>query len=910
MKSPPSPILGTLLSLALFPAPFPQAQQLENPVAQCADCVMAKHRGTYYMTGTSAAGKMLASQNLTDWAEPVPFFQTRLRWTHKEHTLDMHAPSLKYHNGRFYFYWNGIACATAEKPLGPYADLDPNKRFDGEIDPFLFIDEDGKFYFYSVKFDRGNIIYGQEMESPLKLKGSAVRLLEARSESWEMRDGNILEGPEVVRHRNTCYMLYAANHTRTSRGQYLVGCAAADSPLGFNEASKYPYPVMEQSDERIADSAKTIFAWGAEWRYATHPPEDNWMLPDFQGSEPWPRGRGGFGSPIVEHARYHNVRTEWTTGDIWMRLEFELAQPPSPNLQLKLRHQGDTQIYLNGKPVYSNPDPAGPCLVTLAQEDIATLHAGKNTIAVHCRAPQEERFIDVGLIDPGNRPEDDLVWNTGQPNLVRGPNGFEWFVSYFAIWNRSRHSQGINRTFFFGNELYIDGPTGSRPPQYQPLPYPASFSGNMDHHGELPPEKWNILGGEWRVADGQAEAASRHGTAIALVRAEPATDYLFQAWAKPLRGGKGSCGIVAWHVDGKNSVLLLLDGRQEKLVCTQYLNGKRKNKTYPLPKDFDFSAYHKIRFEKNSGLAEVWVDDTRLTRAAPLVLPAGIPGTPGLFASQTPAAFDAVAYTIGWDEYGERIQGWNMLDGSAQNSIQGKPAGLVLDARKNRVACSKGDRLECYEFSAQLSFLDSRGVRRKAGIYPVYIDPENYLCVEIEPANHRLAVSGKRDGKKIQPMEKDLAGWRRLYLKTSTNLHLKRPGTVSAIKLEFENHAAGNAEILYRNKTGRWLPVENPVREGNVFRFVPVETDRIRIKPTDNPVARAQAWVAGEPSLNIRTVKLRSKVLVMVDGKQVLEIPGEWPKSKTGLCAENGAVAFNGIVRFQIPEALQPASVK
>ena len=894
-----TPFVALLLCLAVSIA-APETPLL-NPVARCADCVMLKHRGTYYMTGTGAEGEMLVSKNLADWEEPIPFFQTQLEWTDEQHTIDLHAPGLKYYNGTFYFYWNGIACATAEKLFGPYADLSLTQRFDGEIDPFLFIDEDGSFYFYTVKFDHGNIIYGQEMKSPLKLKNEAVRLLEPRLESWETRDGHILEGPEVIRYRNTYFMLYAANHTRTSRGQYLIGCASSDSPLGFNEESKYPYPVMEQSDERIADSATSIIARGAEWSFTTHPPADHWMEPDFEVATYWPKGNSGFGWPLIKSARNHTVKTPWKEPEIWLRKPFELPAPIPPNLQLQIRQLGSTEIYLNGKSVYSTHGQSGPRLVTLTPEDLEALRVGTNLIAVYSRERKDERYIDVGLIDPGAQPEDDLIWNTGQPNLVRGPNGFEWFVTYFAMWNRGPHSQGINRTFFFNRELHIDGPTGSRPPQYQPRPYPATFSDTMDYSGEFPPQQWNILSGDWIVANGQAEGTPLNRAAISLIRAEPKTHYLFQAWLKPFDSKTGDAGIVAWYADPRNNLLIHLDSRRKKLVCTQYTAGKKSIQTYPLGEGFNYAAYHKIRFEKNADLAEIWVDDTRLTLEAPLKLPHTTPGIPGLFAQQTRAAFDAVAYTIGWDEHSERIRGWKQVVGSQKNMILGKPEGLVLNAQKNRVVCTKGDGAEHYEFSVQLSFMESKNPRRKVGVFPVYIDPQNYLFVELKPKTHRMIVSGKRKGEKIEPIEKDLAGWERLYLKTQTELHLKRPGRVSSIKLRFNQKLSKDFALQYHTKIGGWKNVGNGMQKGETLKFTPVETDAFRVASSIDSIVRAHAWIESEPSINLRIVKLRDKVLIMINGKQELEIPGEWPTSQVGLSAENGTATFNGITCFEIP---------
>jgi hypothetical protein len=45
-----------------------------------------------------------------------------------------------------------------------------------------------------------------------------------------------------------------------------------------------------------------------------------------------------------------------------------------------------------------------------------------------------------------------------------------------------------------------------------------------------------------------------------------------------------------------------------------------------------------------------------------------------------------------------------------------------------------------------------------------------------------------------------------------------------------------------------------------------------------------------------------SKILIFIDGKEKLEIPGTWTKSKVGITAENCKTEFNGITCFRIEE--------
>jgi len=142
-----------------------------------------------------------------------------------------------------------------------------------------------------------------------------------------------------------------------------------------------------------------------------------------------------------------------------------------------------------------------------------------------------------------------------------------------------------------------------------------------------------------------------------------------------------------------------------------------------------------------------------------------------------------------------------------------------------------------------------------------------------------------------------------------SDMHLKRAGLISGVKLRFENHAPFskplNYKIQYRDKKGNWKFVKKAKQEENILKFNPVETDWLRVKLMVKPgthcqVARAYAYVESEASFNIRSVKLKDKVLVMINGKQKLEIPGRWPKSQVGVSADNCLATFNGITLFRV----------
>jgi len=132
------------------------------------------------------------------------------------------------------------------------------------------------------------------------------------------------------------------------------------------------------------------------WHYTTTAPPDGWSDPAFNDGT-WQSGVGGFGARDTRFARVGN---DWTSPDIWMRSNADLppAAPESP--YLRVFHDDDAQVYLNGVLAADLPGAnAGFSFVPLTGAARAALKPGKNVIAVHAHQVRGGQFIDVGLAD-------------------------------------------------------------------------------------------------------------------------------------------------------------------------------------------------------------------------------------------------------------------------------------------------------------------------------------------------------------------------------------------------------------------------------------------------------------------------------------------------------------------------------
>lgn len=134
-----------------------------------------------------------------------------------------------------------------------------------------------------------------------------------------------------------------------------------------------------------------------KWRYTIEQPPETWFQPDFDASH-WAEGIGGFGSEGTPGS-YPN--TAWKTSDIWLRRDFTLGPEDLSGLKLRVYHDEDVVIYLNGVLAlhlkgyitdYEEYD--------IAPEAAAALRPGNNTIAVHCHQTTGGQGVDVGILVP------------------------------------------------------------------------------------------------------------------------------------------------------------------------------------------------------------------------------------------------------------------------------------------------------------------------------------------------------------------------------------------------------------------------------------------------------------------------------------------------------------------------------
>lgn len=157
---------------------------------------------------------------------------------------------------------------------------------------------------------------------------------------------------------------------------------------------------LYQSPPRVERIVPTSREEGRVWRFTQNRPGAGWASPAYDDSE-WAEGRGGFGTEGTPGAV---VRTEWKSGEIWLRRTIELDRKPSGKVYLSVHHDEDAEVWINGKLVRALKGyTTSYVIVPISTSGDDALREGKNTIAVHCRQTTGGQYIDVGLVQVSER---------------------------------------------------------------------------------------------------------------------------------------------------------------------------------------------------------------------------------------------------------------------------------------------------------------------------------------------------------------------------------------------------------------------------------------------------------------------------------------------------------------------------
>jgi len=166
---------------------------------------------------------------------------------------------------------------------------------------------------------------------------------------------------------------------------------ADHSLLGMINVDGKIYRFLGKEETRY----KTILAAADEntynVTYTESQPDANWTSQNYKTTN-WKSGQAPFGDDEK------NVKTLWKSDNIWIRRNFTVKNAASINdLLLKLNHDDNIEVFLNGKKVYETTGWTNSFKYLPVNKSM--LKAGENTIAIHLANTAGGRYLDFGLVD-------------------------------------------------------------------------------------------------------------------------------------------------------------------------------------------------------------------------------------------------------------------------------------------------------------------------------------------------------------------------------------------------------------------------------------------------------------------------------------------------------------------------------
>ncbi len=187
----------------------------------------------------------------------------------------------------------------------------------------------------------------------------------------------------------------------TGADQSLTGFIKVDDKVyRFLGKESKAYNVLLPAAE---DKAYTV-------KYTEKAPASGWQQVSFRENG-WKSGQAPFGDEDK------TVKTQWRSNDLWVRREFTLLNNNEDDLYLKLSHDDNIEVYLNGTEIYTTTGWVHKYIYIPVKNASSILQKGKNVLAVHIKNTAGGRHLDFGLVKEAKTSTSAAIVDAVQKNV-------------------------------------------------------------------------------------------------------------------------------------------------------------------------------------------------------------------------------------------------------------------------------------------------------------------------------------------------------------------------------------------------------------------------------------------------------------------------------------------------------------
>src|SRR4051812_46235936 len=186
---------------------------------------------------------------------------------------------------------------------------------------------------------------------------------------------------------------------------------ATQSLVGILKVDGKSYRFMGEMDK----SYKTILPAADEQaynvKYTEEQPATGWENGSFSDAS-WKTGAAPFGD------NESIAKTKWTSKDLWVRRTFTVSDANMKNLYLKIQHDDNVEVYLNGKEIYEYKGWLNKYKYLSLENFPGALKKGTNILAVHVANTAGGSWLDEGLVVEQQPKENAAIAKATQTNVV------------------------------------------------------------------------------------------------------------------------------------------------------------------------------------------------------------------------------------------------------------------------------------------------------------------------------------------------------------------------------------------------------------------------------------------------------------------------------------------------------------
>jgi hypothetical protein len=146
-------------------------------------------------------------------------------------------------------------------------------------------------------------------------------------------------------------------------------------------------------------------------KYVETEPQNGWEDVSFDDSN-WKTGE----APFTSNKRKEG--TVWNSHDLWTRRTFNLDKTNFSNLFLKLNHDDNIEVYVNGKQLYQHTGWIHKYEYIPLDVQKLNLKKGKNVLAIHIANTAGGAFLDAGIVSEPEMKKNPSEMKAEQTNLT------------------------------------------------------------------------------------------------------------------------------------------------------------------------------------------------------------------------------------------------------------------------------------------------------------------------------------------------------------------------------------------------------------------------------------------------------------------------------------------------------------